>query len=96
MRSVLVPFLLALFVGSFSVAICKNVSRPAVVNIGAIFTFNSTIGRVAKVAIDVAIDDVNSDPSVLAGTKLVVHKQDSNCNAFIGILEGKLTFLAKL
>ena len=88
MNLVLLHFL-PLFFGLFSSGTCKNVtSRPAIVNIGAIFTFNSTIGRVAKVAINAAVDDVNSDPSVLRGTKLVVQMQDADCNAFIGVMEG--------
>lgn len=66
----------------------KNYTRPSVVNIGALFTFNSTIGRVAKVAIDAAIDDVNNDSGVLRGTKLVAQVQDTSCNGFIGIAEG--------
>lgn len=88
MRLVLLQ-LLALLFGMFSIGICKNVSvsRPAVVNIGAIFTFNSTIGRVAKVAINAAVDDVNSNPNLLRGTRLVVQMQDSDCNPFIGMME---------
>jgi len=43
---------------------------PAVVNIGAVFTFNSTIGRVAKVVMETAISDVNVDPRILNRTKL--------------------------
>ncbi|CAL9753311.1 unnamed protein product [Musa acuminata subsp. burmannicoides] len=67
----------------------RNVSaiRPPTVHIGALFSHNSTIGRVAKVAIDAAVSDVNADPSVLQGTKLVVEMQDSNCNSFIGIVQ---------
>ena len=40
---------LLLYVGVFPYGFSKNVSRPATVRIGAIFTFNSTIGRVAKI-----------------------------------------------
>ncbi|KAH7669334.1 glutamate receptor ionotropic plant protein [Dioscorea alata] len=61
--------------------------RPKIVNIGAFFTFNSTIGRVASVAIHTALDDVNADPSVLKGSKLVVDTQDTQCNGFIGVVE---------
>ncbi|KAF5943201.1 hypothetical protein HYC85_020843 [Camellia sinensis] len=68
------------FSGNFS-------SRPALVNIGAIFTFNSTIGRVAKIAIEEAVKDVNSDSSVLPGIRLVVNMKDSNCNMFVGTSE---------
>ncbi|KAK4348933.1 hypothetical protein RND71_031688 [Anisodus tanguticus] len=39
----------------------NGTSRPAVVNVGAIFTFDSTIGRVAKIAIQEAVKDVNSN-----------------------------------
>lgn len=89
MRPVLLQFL-ALFLGLFANGACNNASfsRPAVVNIGAIFTYNSTIGRVARVAINAAVDDVNSHPTVLAGTKLVVKMQDSDCNAFLGMIGG--------
>ncbi|CAA6673454.1 unnamed protein product [Spirodela intermedia] len=60
---------------------------PAVVNVGAIFTFNSTIGRAAKVAINAAVQDVNSDPSMLGATRLVVRMQDSSCSGFLGIVK---------
>ncbi|KAF5747248.1 Glutamate receptor 3.3 isoform 4 [Tripterygium wilfordii] len=67
---------------------CSNVtSRPDIVNVGAIFTFASTIGRVAKVAIQEAVKDVNSDPNILRGTKLHVIMQNSNCSGFLGMVE---------
>ncbi|KAL0313872.1 UNVERIFIED_CONTAM: Glutamate receptor 3.3 [Sesamum angustifolium] len=62
-------------------------SRPAVVNIGAIFTPDSTIGRVAKIAIEEAVKDVNSNSSVLQGTKLNVDIRNSNCSGFLGLVE---------
>nr|DAD46525.1 TPA_asm: hypothetical protein HUJ06_016462 [Nelumbo nucifera] len=62
-------------------------SRPSVVNIGAILSFDSTIGRVAKIALEAAMDDVNSNSSVLHGTKLVIKMQNSNCSGFVGIVE---------
>lgn len=61
-------------------------SRPPVVNIGAIFSFDSTIGRVAKIAIQEAVKDVNSNSSILPGTKLVVQMHDSNCSGFLGMV----------
>ena len=64
-------------------------NRPKEVKIGAIFVFNSTIGKAAKVAIQAAVDDVNSDPLVLHGTKLNITMQDSKQSGFIGIVEGK-------
>ncbi|KQJ84247.1 hypothetical protein BRADI_5g19560v3 [Brachypodium distachyon] len=78
-----------------SYALSKNVSaRPDEVSIGALFTFNSTIGRVAKVAISAAVNDINDDPSILPGTKLVVQMQDSNCSGFVGIVQA-LQFMEK-
>ncbi|KAL6176207.1 hypothetical protein ACLB2K_052842 [Fragaria x ananassa] len=66
----------------------KNVSsRPAVVNIGALFTMDSTIGKVAKIAIEEAVKDVNSNFSILHGTKLVVKMQNTNCSGFLGMVE---------
>ncbi|XP_038972452.1 LOW QUALITY PROTEIN: glutamate receptor 3.1-like [Phoenix dactylifera] len=94
MKVVLLLFL-ALYFYLFSSGVGRNISsRPAVVNIGALFTFNSTIGRVAKVAIDSAVDDVNSDPGVLQGTKLVIDMEDSSCNGFLGMVEA-LQFMEK-
>ncbi|XP_054815562.1 glutamate receptor 3.7 isoform X2 [Prosopis cineraria] len=58
--------------------------KPASVNIGAVFTFDSVIGRAAKVAMHMAVDDVNADPIVLNGTKLNLVMEDTNCNVFLG------------
>ncbi|EHA8586315.1 glutamate receptor 3.5-like [Cocos nucifera] len=65
----------------------SNSLVPPVVNVGALFTFNSTIGRAATLAIEFAVEDVNKDTSVLAGTKLNVIKQDTNCSGFLGTIE---------
>ncbi|KAI9073699.1 hypothetical protein K1719_044363 [Acacia pycnantha] len=64
-----------------------NSSRPAVVHIGALFTFDSTIGRVAKIALEEAVKDVNANASVLRGTKLVLTQQNSNCSGFLGMVQ---------
>ncbi|KAA0043456.1 glutamate receptor 3.7-like [Cucumis melo var. makuwa] len=58
--------------------------RPAVVNIGAVFTFDSIIGRAAKVAMEAAVSDVNADPSILNGTKLNLVMADTHCNVLVG------------
>lgn len=63
--------------------------RPKVINIGALFTFNSTIGKSAGPALSAAIRDVNSDSSILNGTKLNLILQDTNCSGFLGTFEGK-------
>ncbi|XP_039068260.1 glutamate receptor 3.3-like isoform X1 [Hibiscus syriacus] len=81
-------FLLFLHLGVFQIGCSRNASaQPAVVNIGAMFKFNSTIGRVAKIAIDEALKDINSDSSILKGTKLNITLQNSNCNGFLGMVE---------
>ncbi|KAM7498284.1 hypothetical protein LguiA_022698 [Lonicera macranthoides] len=62
-------------------------SRPGVVNVGSLFTMNSVIGRSVKPAIVAAIDDVNSDSTVLPGTKLNLISHDTNCSGFLGTIE---------
>ncbi|XP_031499823.1 glutamate receptor 3.4-like [Nymphaea colorata] len=62
-------------------------ARQKVVNVGALFAFNSTIGRAAKTAIQAAVDDVNANPSILQGTKLNVVAMDTTCNGFHGTVE---------
>jgi len=53
-------------------------TSPNVVNIGAILSFNSSIGKVAKVAIEAAV-----------GTKLKLPTQDTKqSSGFLGIIEG--------
>lgn len=70
-------------------------SRPAVVQVGALFTFDSTIGRVAKVAIHAAKDDINADQSVLRGSRLEILMSDTNCSGFWGVVEGHRPYLCK-
>jgi ionotropic glutamate receptor len=60
--------------------------RPSSVNVGALFTYDSFIGRAAKPAVKAAMDDVNADQSVLKGIKLNIIFQDSNCSGFIGTM----------
>lgn len=83
---------LFLFFGWFTVGFSGNVtSRPAVINVGAMFTFDSTIGKVAKIAIEEAVKDVNANSSILPGTDLVVKMVDTNCSGFLGIVEGLIS-----
>lgn len=75
--------LLSIFIiGSFAV----NTRKPGVVNIGAVFTLRSVNGRVAKIAMDAAVQDVNSDPSILSGMRLNLSVHDSNYSSFMGII----------
>ncbi|KAK4762251.1 hypothetical protein SAY87_030135 [Trapa incisa] len=62
--------------------------RPRIVNIGALFTYDSVIGRSAQPAIQAAIDDVNADPHLLQGTTLNLIVHDTNCSGFLGTVEG--------
>ncbi|KAL3843630.1 hypothetical protein ACJIZ3_001033 [Penstemon smallii] len=62
-------------------------SRPDV-NIGAIFSFGTINGKLAKIAMNAAVNDVNSDPSILGGSKLHLSTYDSNYSGFLGIIGG--------
>lgn len=59
-----------------------------VVNVGSLFTFNSAIGRSAEPALLAAIEDVNSDTSILKDATLNLIVQDTNCSGFLGTVEG--------
>ncbi|KAL3534251.1 hypothetical protein ACH5RR_002712 [Cinchona calisaya] len=65
----------------------SSVARPKKVNVGALFALNSAIGRSAKPALLAAVDEVNSDPSILKGTKLNLILHDTNCSGFLGTIE---------
>ncbi|XP_061363093.1 glutamate receptor 3.4-like isoform X2 [Gastrolobium bilobum] len=62
-------------------------SRPSVLRIGALFTFDSVIGRSAKAAIMAAVDDVNANTSILHGIKMEVIVHNTNCSGFLGTVE---------
>ncbi|KAH9328287.1 hypothetical protein KI387_000395, partial [Taxus chinensis] len=64
--------------------LAQNGARPATVNVGALVAYRTTIGRVAKKAIELALEDVNNSETVLNGTQLKLTMMDSNCSAFIG------------
>jgi ionotropic glutamate receptor len=63
--------------------------RLSAVTVGALFTYDSIIGRAARLAMELAVDDVNADPTVLAGTSLNLITQDTNCSGFLGTIEGQ-------
>ncbi|XP_076928102.1 glutamate receptor 3.4-like [Bidens hawaiensis] len=65
----------------------SSTRMPSVVNVGALFTMNSVIGRSVKPAIAAAIADVNSSPTVLRGVTLNLISHDTNCSGFIGTIE---------
>ncbi|KAA8547009.1 hypothetical protein F0562_003438 [Nyssa sinensis] len=88
MSWVLVLSLSILFIGTLS----EGISKPGVVNIGAISTVSSINGRVARIAMNAAVEDINSDPSILGGRKLSLSIHDSNYSGFLGII-GALQFM---
>lgn len=79
-----VVLLALLCVGGFS----EEESNPDDVNIGAIFSFNTINGGVSKIGMEAAVEDVNSDPTILGGRKLVLSYHDSNFSGFLGIIGG--------
>ncbi|KAI6672807.1 hypothetical protein NL676_000713 [Syzygium grande] len=62
-------------------------SKLTALTIGSLLTRNSTIGKAARPAIQAAIDDVNADSSILAGTELKLLEYDTNCSGFLGTVE---------
>ncbi|KAG6509748.1 hypothetical protein ZIOFF_027753 [Zingiber officinale] len=68
-------------------AAANGSSRPSMVNVGALFTYNSVIGRAAMLGIQQAVKDVNANPTILSGTTLNVITQDTNCSGFLGTIE---------
>lgn len=62
--------------------------RPSSVNVGALLSLNSTIGRVAKPAMDAAVEAVNSNQYILSGTRLNMMMMDTKCDTVVGMNEG--------
>ncbi|KAK9021529.1 hypothetical protein V6N11_011516 [Hibiscus sabdariffa] len=73
--------------GNVSASSNSSSLKPKVINIGALFTLNSVIGRAAQPAITAAIDDVNSNPNILNGIQLKLIVRDTNCSGFLGTME---------
>ncbi|KAI4314663.1 hypothetical protein L6164_027551 [Bauhinia variegata] len=73
----------------------NNSTVPDSVNIGILYSFNTTIGRILQIALEAAIDDVNSDPSILGKTQLnILMQEDSKYRGFLSIAE-TLQLMAK-
>ncbi|KAK6159707.1 hypothetical protein DH2020_003088 [Rehmannia glutinosa] len=82
-------WVLLLLSSLFNWGISDEIStRPEVVNIGAIFSFGTINGKVAKIAMKAAVEDVNSDPNILGRTKILLSMHDSNYSGFLGIIGG--------
>ncbi|GLJ41453.1 hypothetical protein SUGI_0857960 [Cryptomeria japonica] len=54
------------------------------INIGAIITFDTISGKIERVAIELAVEDVNRNTSILNGTLLNIDIRDSTQDALIG------------
>ncbi|XP_012086330.1 glutamate receptor 3.7 isoform X2 [Jatropha curcas] len=78
-----IPFFWFVFILVF-VNASVSCQRPKVVNIGAVFTFDSVIGRAARPAMETAVSDINADARILNGTELKLFMEDANCNVFLG------------
>ncbi|XP_073142342.1 glutamate receptor 3.3-like isoform X2 [Henckelia pumila] len=88
MRVILILISWLLAFGGVSNGLSANASsRPKIVSVGAILALDSTIGKVAKIAIEEAVKDVNANSSVLSGTTLVVDIRNTNCSGFLGLIE---------
>ncbi|KAF5443702.1 hypothetical protein F2P56_036237 [Juglans regia] len=77
-----------LCIGAFT----SGALRPNVVKVGAIFTFSTINGKVARIAMKAAEEDVNSDPTNLGGSKLSIIMHDSNFSGFLSII-GALKYM---
>ncbi|RAL53062.1 hypothetical protein DM860_016297 [Cuscuta australis] len=77
------------FLGFYSgVIICGGV-KPEVVNVGCMLILTSPVGRVTKLAVETAVEEVNSSKqTVLGGRKLNITMLDSTASGFLGIVEG--------
>jgi len=65
-------------------------SPGAWIGIGGLLAFNSTIGRAAKAALELAVRDVNNASVLGESTQLVLHLGNTNCSAFQGAAAGNV------
>ncbi|KAI3499239.1 hypothetical protein L1887_35032 [Cichorium endivia] len=79
---------LLLVIGTFSVVI----SETDTVNIGAILNSETINGKVSTIAMKTAVDDVNSDPTILPGKTLSLSFHDANFSGFLSIV-GALRYM---
>ncbi|KAI3515057.1 hypothetical protein L1887_13806 [Cichorium endivia] len=80
-------FAQALISASTKVRDASLSSRPETVKIGSVLAFGSNLGKVAKIALEIAVEDVNSDPTVLNGTRMKLTIHNSNSSGFLSIME---------
>ena len=62
---------------------------PASIAIAGLLAYNSTIGRAAKAALELAVRDVNNASVLGNDTQLVLNLGNTNCSAFQGAAAGE-------
>ncbi|CAK8561940.1 unnamed protein product [Lathyrus sativus] len=66
----------------------ENSTAPEFLNIGVLYSFNTSVGRIVKIAVQTAVDDINSDSTILGKTKLKLSfQEDSKYRGFLSIAE---------
>ena len=89
-------FYVTIMLMSFSTTVSSENTTTKQLHIGALVSYGTFIGSVAKQAIEMAVDDINRNQSFLQGSKLVLHMVDSNCSAFQGAASGIVFFPLKV
>ena len=89
-------FYVTIMLMSFSSMVSSENTTAKQLHIGVLVSYGTLIGRVAKQAIEMAVDDINRNESFLQGSKLVVHVLDTNCSAFQGAASGLVFFPLKV
>ena len=69
--------------------LCSAAHNGSVVNIGVLLNQNTRVGKVAKIAMEMAEDDVNRDTQLLNGARLVLHFRDTQGDPIVGASHGK-------
>ncbi|KAF3337044.1 glutamate receptor 3.5-like protein [Carex littledalei] len=83
----LLLFLISLSQAIITISQTSNPQNITSINIGVLYAYNSTIGRAARIAIELALEDVNSDRTILPDTKFNVISQDTNCSGLLATIE---------
>ncbi|KAI4367359.1 hypothetical protein MLD38_023104 [Melastoma candidum] len=86
----IVPLLWTLIL--LSVNMVQARSRPDTINIGAVMSYGTVVGGVARIAMEAAATDINADPDFLGGSRFALTFHDSNFSGFLGIV-GALQFM---
>ncbi|GLJ24212.1 hypothetical protein SUGI_0461620 [Cryptomeria japonica] len=74
----------AIFAISLLSNLCFSTRADNNVHVGAIVDFDSLVGRVAKTAIELAVEDVNNDPQLLNAMRLLLHVRDAQGDSLRG------------